>query len=200
MVRTLCEPAKGEALATTFTHAVLAGAAATAFGGREKPLRLYAVAILVSVLPDADVIGFRFGVRYGAFLGHRGFFHSPFFALTVSVLCVAVLFRHLRPFSAGWWKHLALFFLLGASHGLFDAATDGGLGVALLAPFDNTRHFLRWTPIPVSPIGLRAFLQGRGLRVIIWEIAYLWAPASVAAALLTLRRGRLPRPEDPGDG
>jgi hypothetical protein len=31
--------------------------------------------------------------------------------------------------------------------------TDGGLGIAFFAPFDNTRYFLPFGPIKVSPIG-----------------------------------------------
>jgi inner membrane protein len=44
-----------------------------------------------------------------------------------------------------------------ASHPLLDTLTDGGLGCALLWPFDHTRYFAPWTPIPVSPIGLSFF-------------------------------------------
>ena len=42
-------------------------------------------------------------------------------------------------------------FLAIASHGLLDAFTDGGLGVAFFAPFDSTRYFFPVTPIEVSP-------------------------------------------------
>jgi inner membrane protein len=44
-----------------------------------------------------------------------------------------------------------------ASHALLDTLTNGGLGCALFWPFDLTRYFAPWTPIPVSPIGLRYF-------------------------------------------
>jgi inner membrane protein len=169
-------------LPTTVTHAVLAGAAAKTFGERENPLRLWCAAVAVSILPDADVLGFSFGVNYGDFLGHRGFFHSPFFSLVLSVLCVSVLFRHHRPFRATWWKYVAFLSVVGASHGVLDAFTDGGLGIALLAPFDNTRYFAAWRPIPVAPIALRPFLGGWGLQVIFWEIAYLCVPMCVALA------------------
>ena len=39
-----------------------------------------------------------------------------------------------------------------ASHGVLDALTDGGPGVAFLAPFDDTRYFFPWRPIRVSPL------------------------------------------------
>src|SRR5262245_62425304 len=62
-----------------------------------------------------------------------------------------------------------------ASHGLLDTLTDGGLGAALFWPFDLTRYFAPWRPIPVSPIGL-AFLSPYGLSVAATELA-LFAPA-----------------------
>jgi inner membrane protein len=37
-----------------------------------------------------------------------------------------------------------------ASHGILDAFTNGGLGVAFFAPFDKTRYFF-----PVTPMKLR---------------------------------------------
>src|SRR6267378_8050335 len=48
----------------------------------------------------------------------------------------------------GLWR---FFFLATASHGLLDAMTNGGLGVAFFAPFCDTRYFLPWQPIVVSP-------------------------------------------------
>lgn len=54
--------------------------------------------------------------------------------------------------------------------------TNGGLGIALLSPFDNYRYFFPWTPIVVSPIGLRGFFSHWGLEVMISEIIYVWAP------------------------
>jgi inner membrane protein len=40
------------------------------------------------------------------------------------------------------------------SHAILDTMTDGGLGCALLWPFDRARYFAPWRPIPVAPIGL----------------------------------------------
>jgi hypothetical protein len=61
-----------------------------------------------------------------------------------------------------------------ASHPLLDILTDGGLGCALFWPFDDTRYFAPWRPIPVAPIGL-AFFSPFGLTVAIWE-AVIFAP------------------------
>jgi inner membrane protein len=38
------------------------------------------------MLPDADVLAFKFGVAYGNMFGHRGFTHSLLFAFVVPIL------------------------------------------------------------------------------------------------------------------
>ena len=59
--------------------------------------------------------------------------------------------------------------LVVASHALLDTLTDGGLGCALFWPFDLTRYFAPWTPLPVSPIGL-GYLSPYGLYVATVEL------------------------------
>src|SRR5215831_7502105 len=51
----------------------------------------------------------------------------------------------------GRFALFAYLFLATASHGVLDAMTNGGLGVAFFSPFDTTRYFLPWRPIRVSP-------------------------------------------------
>jgi len=87
-------------------------------------------------------------------LGHRGPSHSLLFALLWSLLVVSVGFNAVPKLSKPWWKLLCFFFVVTASHGVLDAMTNGGLGVAFFAPFDSTRYFLPWRPIIVSPIGV----------------------------------------------
>jgi hypothetical protein len=62
---------------------------------------------------------------------------------------------------------------------LLDTMTDGGLGCALFWPFDLTRYFALWRPIPVSPLGL-AFLSPSGAVVAAVEII-LFSPLLVYA-------------------
>jgi inner membrane protein len=87
---------------------------------------------------------------------------------------------------------LALFgylFLAAASHGLLDSITNGGLGVAFFSPFNNSRYFLPWTPVRVSPIAVTRFFTPRGLAIIQSEFVWIWIPAILFAAMvLTLRR------------
>jgi len=87
----------------------------------------------------------------------------------------------------------AYLFLAAASHGLLDALTDGGLGVAFFSPFDNRRYFLPWRPIAVSPIGVRRFFTASGLLVFESELVAVWLPALVFAGAALLSRGRRQR-------
>ena len=130
---------------------------------------------LLSLLPDADVVGFLFGVSYGDPWGHRGATHSIAFAVAGGV--VAGLGARLFRFPALRTGVAAAAVLV--SHALLDTLTDGGLGCALFWPFDDTRYFAPWRPIPVAPIGL-AFLSPVGLRVAVTELI-LFAPVFVIA-------------------
>jgi inner membrane protein len=92
------------------------------------PRQLAFVGAFGAVAPDFDVVGFRFGIEYADPLGHRGLTHSLLFAAVLAAGAVGLLSRSLRPgarFPA--WLYLAL---ATASHGVFDAFTNGGLGVA----------------------------------------------------------------------
>lgn len=72
------------------------------------------------------------------------------------------------------------FALITASHGVFDAMTDGGLGIAFFSPFDTTRYFFPWRPLRVSPIG-PGFFSGRALVVLTSELRWIWLPSAVLA-------------------
>jgi inner membrane protein len=173
---------------SVISHAVAALALGAAFFGRKAPARALAAGALCSALPDADVIGFTFGVRYADPLGHRGLTHSLAFAGMLAALVLpAARSRGEAPSPSRLWTYL---FLATASHGLLDAMTDGGLGIALLAPFDQTRYFFPFRPIEVSPIGLRRFLSGRGLTVLASELLWVWLPSAAVAGTALALRGR----------
>jgi inner membrane protein len=144
-----------------------------------------------SVIPDLDVIGFRYGIRYGDFWGHRGFTHSLLFAALLTGAAAAIIVfrrdvpRHVRLLLS------AYLFLATASHGVLDAMTDGGLGVAFFSPFNNARYFLPWRPIRVSPIGLSRFFSPRAYAVLRSEFLWIWIPA---ALLVVLALKLSPRP------
>ena len=125
---------------------------------------------VLSFLPDADVIGFGLGVAYGDEWGHRGATHSFVFSLALGAVIGVLAPRLGRPaLRTGVLASAVL-----ASHALLDIFTDGGLGCALFWPFDLTRYFAPWTPIPVSPIGL-GYLSPYGMFVALSEMA-IFAP------------------------
>jgi inner membrane protein len=82
-----------------------------------------------------------------------------------------------------WWVLIAHFFLVTASHGMLDAITNGGLGVAFFAPFDNSRHFFSWRPVLVSPIGIVPFFSRYGLDVLISELVWIWLPVGASVLI-----------------
>lgn len=177
-------------MASSISHAVAALSIGACFYRPGVPKRVWAIGAACAVLPDLDVIGFRFGIRYGDFWGHRGITHSLFFAALVATAVAIIGFRRrtreLSPLRL--WTYL---FLAMASHGFLDAMTDGGLGVAFFAPFDNHRYFFPWRPIRVSPIGVGRFFGERGLVVLRSELLCIWIPAIVLAlAAWGIRRWR----------
>jgi inner membrane protein len=125
----------------------------------------------LSLLPDADVCGFRMGVPYAAPWGHRGGTHSLAFAVTIGVAAWMVARLAKLPVA----RTALLVGAVVASHGILDTFTDGGLGCALLWPFSNERFFAPWTPQPVAPIG-RGFLSATGLRVALVELMVFAIP------------------------
>jgi inner membrane protein len=136
----------------------------------------------LSLLPDIDVVGMAMGVPYGAPWGHRGATHSLAVAVVLGV-AVAIVSR-VRGQRAAWTALLAT--AVAASHGVLDAMTDGGKGIALLWPFSTRRSFLPWRPIPVAPIGLGLF-SSEGLAVLAWE-ALVFSPLVVFALWPRARR------------
>src|SRR5436305_27281 len=117
-------------MASLFTHAFAAVALTKITSDRAWDWRFWTFAIISSGVPDADVLGFAFGIRYGDLLGHRGLSHSLLFALLWSFFIVLWAFRDVEKRSREWWMIFGFLFLATASHGVLDAMTNGGLGVA----------------------------------------------------------------------
>jgi inner membrane protein len=140
-----------------------------------------------SMLPDADTAAFRLGVPYSDMLGHRGLTHSLAFAALLSIAVMCVVFRNR---SRSERVRIGLFlFLATASHGVLDAFTNGGLGIAFFAPFSDERFFFPVHPIAVSPIGA-AFFSARGWNVLKSELVWVWVPTLAIALAATAARAR----------
>ena len=158
-----------------FAHAATAAALTSLF---QKPTtKLLLLMMFCAVIPDADVLGFKFGVPYSHLFGHRGFTHSIFFSVLLGLLVSFVFYRKVGVFSAKWWYYVLLFSLATLSHAVFDAMTSGGLGVAFFAPFDEGRYFFPFRPIKVSPLSISQFFSAWGLKVLRSEFVWVFLPS-----------------------
>ena len=179
-------------MASAFTHAIAGLAIGTALGPRRAPARFWVICATAAALPDLDGVGFWLGVPYDSAFGHRGFTHSLFFsALLASVALLAFRDRTMDDARGRLWLS---FFLATASHGVLDAMTSGGGGIAFFAPFVNERYFLPWRPIPVSPMSVRRFFSARGVAILASELLWVWVPAAVVAGTALLLRRRAADP------
>lgn len=61
---------------TIVTHAAVPLCLGLGLGSKVIPRGLLLAGMGLAMLPDADVLAFKFGVAYGDVLGHRGFTHS----------------------------------------------------------------------------------------------------------------------------
>jgi len=176
-------------MASAFTHAIAGVAIGTAFGPRHVPTRFWIICATVAALPDLDGVGFWLGVPYESAFGHRGFTHSLFFAALLAAFVAVLAFRDGTADARPWQLWLAFFFAT-ASHGVLDAMTTGGGGIAFFAPFVNERYFFPWRPILVSPMSVRSFFSARGMAILASELMWVWIPAAVVAGTALLLRRR----------
>lgn len=163
-------------MASIFGHTIVA-VGITALHKRDFiNKQVLSLGILSSVIPDIDVFAYNFGI-YQGFLAHRGFTHSPIFALFWSVLLI-----FLFHFSVNKKHKLRLgfyYFICMLSHGLIDGFTTGGDGICYFLPFSSERASFPWKLIEVSPIGAAAFFSEWGLRVLKSEFLYLAIPSVI---------------------
>jgi inner membrane protein len=165
-------------MASIFGHALASIAIGNSFSKKMTTWKFWLLGILCAIIPDADVIGFHFNIKYNSFWGHRGFSHSLLFALLFG-LCITILFYRKALFSKKGIGYLLFFTVCTASHAVLDALTTGGLGVAFFSPFDTSRYFFPWRPIRVSPIGVGRFFTERGLIVLVSELIWIGIPSVV---------------------
>jgi inner membrane protein len=176
---------------TIMSHAAVPLAGRAGLGPERIPRALLIAGIAASMLPDADVIFFRFGASYDSVWSHRGVSHSIAFALLVAVLAAFLLRRFSAPFAA-----FAFIFVSIVSHGLLDMLTNGGHGVALLWPMTDQRYFFDWRPIQVAPLVTNDFVgrfTSRAASLARTEAFWIWAPAAIVAMGLRAVRKGVPR-------
>jgi inner membrane protein len=179
---------------TVMTHAAVGAAFGVVAPLARRRGAFLAVSAGLAMLPDLDVIGLALGVPSSSMWSHRGLTHSLVAALVVGF----GLARLSVPSLVGARRALGLYFsAVMASHGVLDAATDGGRGIAFLAPFTAERWFLPWRPIAVSPLGLDV-LSSSGAGVLESELRWVWFPGLlIVGAVLLARAMRRRSPRRP---
>jgi inner membrane protein len=169
-------------VASIFGHGVV-GFTITKLIGNKQTKWLLLAAIFSAILPDFDVITFKLGIAYQHPLGHRGFTHSIFFAILWALVLMLTIGRNNKLI---WFL---VIFLSTISHGIFDAMTSGGEGIGFFIPFNNDRFFFSFREILVSPLGIKKFFSGWGLRVVLSEIKFIVIPSLLILLILgTLKK------------
>jgi inner membrane protein len=171
-------------MASAFAHVVVPATLYLALKSPAFNWRLLLLGAFMSVLPDADVAAFHFGIPYASQWGHRGFTHSISVALVLALLAS----HFANKFNS---KPLTVFivsFVSCLSHAALDALTSGGLGVALYWPFSHERIFADFRPIRVSPIGIKNFFTARGWTVIASELQWVLLPCIALGCVLHCAR------------
>ena len=175
-------------MATIFSHALVVVVAGSTV---RLDARVIVWGAMLAILPDIDVIGLPFGIAHYDWFGHRGFTHSLAFALAATTGVMFSAMREIPANTRAWWTVFIFLLASAASHGLFDAMTNGGAGIAFFSPFSNARYFLPWTPLEVSPIG-RDFFSAGGIETLLSEAQWLWLPCAAiwfVGAVCRCRRG-----------
>lgn len=174
-------------MASAFGHAAAAITLGAFYKKKLRNWKFWILGIVCSIWPDADVLTFSFGIPYESFWGHRSFSHSLLFAALTGIL-VTILFYRKKLFNLSGLAYFSYFTLCTASHSLLDAMTSGGLGVAFFSPWDNTRYFLPWRPIKVSPIGASNFFSEWGIMVIKSELFWIGLPCLLVLTAIWVSR------------
>jgi inner membrane protein len=177
-------------MASVISHAVFAsGLGAAGSPESRMPARYWVTLAIIAALPDLDVVVYPLGLNAPSMLGHRGITHSLAFAAVFAALVVRLVFRG-AAWRPAWVRLWVVCFVAMASHGVLDAMTNGGQGIAFLAPFSDARWHFPWQPIRVSPIGIGAFFSIDGLRVLQNELLSVWLPSALVAVSAWYVRSR----------
>ena len=131
-------------------HAVAGLAITHTFSRARLPRRTWVLAPLLAVAPDLDWFVSFLDFHKNHILNHRGVAHCLFGAVLLATFTLLIAFRRNQR-GGQLWLCLTLAAL---SHGLMDACTAGGVGVALFMPFSDSRWACIWQPIHVAPLPL----------------------------------------------
>jgi inner membrane protein len=173
-------------MASVFGHAILAGAVGSALKDELRKPQVFILGIICSIFPDADVLGFRYGIPYDSLWGHRGITHSILFGIFFGIF-VMFLF-HWKSTIKNKAALASYYSICTVSHGFLDGMTTGGMGVAYFSPFNVERYFLPFRKIQVSPLGASKFFSEWGLAVIKSEMFWIGVPSLIFIVITIVSR------------
>lgn len=154
-------------------HALAGLTISAAFTKGRPPRRTWAFAMACALAPDLDWFTGFLPFLDGTSLSHRGMSHSLIAAGLIATAAMLIGFRSDLRNPRPWACLLSAAF----SHGLLDACTFGGTGVAFLLPFSRARFVCVWQPIFVSPIPLSGKLFDWLLFSLGTEVVWIGIPA-----------------------
>jgi inner membrane protein len=168
-------------------HAVAGAALGSALSPPHASRRVWIAAAMCAALPDIDALGRPFGnLGYESFFGgHRGITHSLAFAIILGAVVGWIFFREPQ------WRHARLRLWLAltlatASHGVLDALSTIGNGVAFWAPFTWTHYEFLWRPLGEIGRGPRG--PERIFAILGNELLWVGLPALIVVAIAPLAR------------
>lgn len=170
-------------MSTVFTHSLVGASLALLAPKEVSRTAIIVAAIMLSILPDADVLAFRLGIPYEHMYGHRGITHSILFSCVVAFIASLLFFKSVGFANRKWFAAFIVLFLAACSHGIIDAFTDAGLGIGFFIPFNEQRYFFPWRPLETPPAGISAFFNGDALAIMLSEIKYVWSPLLLIAVI-----------------
>jgi inner membrane protein len=134
---------------SSIAHASVAFVFSPLLGARLVSRRLLGITAVAAALPDIDAIGRPFGHGdIAVFGGHRAVTHSVFFALAAAAAIARVGSRGNSDLNR--WRIGAYVAAVVLSHGVLDAFTTYGEGVAFFAPLSLHRWKSPWQPFDDS--------------------------------------------------
>lgn len=168
-------------------HAVAGLALNATLAGDRPPRRTWGLAVACALAPDLDWFTAFLHLPMRHALTHRGATHS---LLAAGLIASLAMLLGLRPH----WRRPRIWLCMFAaafSHGLLDACTLGGVGVAAFHPFSPARYVCLWQPIRVSPIPMSAGLMARFLAALWTEAVWIGLPALFLTTASRAARMRL---------
>ncbi len=106
-------------MASAFVHAVASVAIGKLSFLQKVDWEFWALGAFCAVIPDADVLAFKFGIPYEIMWGHRGITYSLSFAVLLSLWVWFAFYRQEKLRTLRGALILLFFILATASHAIF---------------------------------------------------------------------------------